>query len=438
MLRIDRTWLRPAPTRAQVRADVVVSVIVAVLAVVTVELFRSAYAIDLKGRQVEAYAWFGVAGLLLAGRRTIPLTVLVIEAAMFVIVGERFGELAAVFTFQMILFVAIYSAWAWSRRPGSLMLITAIVLITMFGWLASAFVRFGAPTTKDTGLISPFVASITYNVMLNLVYFVGAILWGHAAWVSARRRTEEAARVEADRRRLEAEQVSAVQAERMRIARDLHDVVAHHVSGIGVQAAGAARLLDARPDATRKALGTIETSARRAVTQMHQVVGLLRSAGDPEADRAPQPGLTDLAALVAEAGAAGGPAVRLTTVGEPVDLDPAVASTIYRVAQEALTNVRRHAAANSATVTLRWLDAPTAVEVEVIDDGRGPAAAPAAGSPSGGFGLTGIRERVATWDGEVEIGPRPHGGFRVRARIPLDSEPDVDPSPVTPLQEPAR
>ncbi len=414
-LRIDRSWDRPLPTPAQLRTDVVTGVALAALSVASAEVYRSASGASLGWRDVEGYLWFAVAGLALAGRRRWPLATLVVESAVFIVVGERLLELGVVFTIQMIMFAALYSAWAWSRRPRPLMAVTAAVLAAMFGWLVIVFARpSAAPPRPQTGLLDPDVAIIVYSLAINLVYFLGAILWGQSAWQSARRRALVEAQVENERLRQDAERREAVQAERVRIARDLHDVVAHHVSGIGVQAAGASRMLDRRPESARQALGTIEVSSRQAVAQMQQLVSLLRDPGDegPSA-RGPQPGLDELAALVAEST---DPHAGLHVVGDPRPVDPAVGLSLFRVVQEALTNVRRHSTARRASVTLRYLDA--AVEAEVLDDG-----APRAGAePSGGHGLVGIRERAAAHGGLAEIGPRPQGGFRVRVRVPTGED----------------
>lgn len=412
--RIDRSWDRPPPTSAQLRTDVLAGVALAVLSVASVEVFHSANGASLGWRGIEGYLWFAVAGLALAGRRALPLTTLVVESVVFVVVGERMLALGTIFTIQMIMFAALYSAWAWSRRPRALLAVTAAVLVAMFGWLAIVFARPDAmPDRPQMGLLDPDAAIIVYSLAINVVYFLGAIVWGQAAWQSARRRALVEAQVENERRRQDAERREAVQAERLRIARDLHDVVAHHVSGIGVQAAGASRMIDVRPDTARQALGTIEVSSRRAVTQMQQLVGLLRGPSDGPAERGPQPGLADLPALVAESRE---PSATLTVVGEPRPVDPGVGLSLYRVVQEALTNVRRHSTAREARVTVRHLDDPRAVEVEVLDDGapRTPHEA------SGGHGLIGVRERAAAHGGVAETGPRPHGGFRVRVRVPVE------------------
>lgn len=419
---LDRSWTRPAPTRRQVRIDVAAAVVTAFVSVASVEIWRSGNGADLGWRGVEAYGWFALAGLLLAGRRALPLTTMALQAVVFVVIGERLEAFAALFTIQMILFASMYSAWAWSRRPRLLVATTVVVVVVMFVWIVVLFARPDAlPENESIGLISSATAIVLYSYIVNVVYFGGAIAWGQVAWRSARRRALIEEQMGRERSRQDAERGRAVQAERVRIARDLHDVVAHHVSGIGVQASGAARLLDRKPEAARQALSRIETSSRQAVTQMHQLVGLLREQGDDrESARGPQPGLDDIAELARQSQ---DPAVELHLVGEPRPVSSTVGLSLFRITQEALTNVRRHARAKQATVTVRHLDGDRpAVEVEVLDDGSGR---PATSDDGGGFGLEGIRERVATHGGEAEIGPRPQGGFRVRVRIPVDDETDI-------------
>lgn len=423
MLDLDRPWTRPAPSPVQLRHDVWTALAATIVAVASVELWHSANGASLGWMGIEAYLWFALAGALLAGRRRFPLTALLLVSAVFIMIGERLTEFGVIFSIQIILFVALYSAWAWSRHPRRLLVTSVIVLVTMFGWLIWQFLRETPPSLPQTGLVSAATAIVIYSLLINVVYFFGAMAWGQGAWRSARQRAEIDEQSERERAVQVDERERAVQTERVRIARDLHDVVAHHVSSIGVQAAGASRVLDARPDDARRALETIERSSRQAVLQMHELVGLLRSAGDgtdAAPDREPPPGLGALHALATEE--SGRPMITFTQVGTPFDVPSTVEASLYRVAQEAVTNVRRHARAANAGVTLRYIDgceerSPT-VEVEIVDDG---ATTTAESSGSGGYGLAGIRERTSMHGGLCEIGPRPQGGFRVRVQVPVPS-----------------
>lgn len=416
MLDLDRRWARPAPTPAQVRRDAIGGIGAALLSVASVQVWHSGSGASLGWRGAEAYVLFGLAALLLAGRRRLPLTTLLLVSAVFIAISERLPELGAIFTIQVVLFVAVHSAWAWSRSPRRLLVTSAVVLVAMFGWLIWEFVRTEPPARPDVGMLPPYAALIVYSLSINIIFFIGAMAWGHGAWHSARQRAEIAERVVAERLAQDRDRDRAVQAERVRIARDLHDVVAHHVSGIGVQAAGAGRIIGTRPDEAREALGVIERSSRQAVQQMHQLVGLLRADHD-RVDRGPQPGLDELRTLASPDGR---PVVTFRQVGEAFEVPPTVGLSMFRIAQEAVANLRRHARAAAGEVVLRFVpagdDDPAAVEVEVIDDGR---VTDAHAASSGGFGLTGIRERAAMHGGTYDIGPRPDGGFRVRVRIPV-------------------
>ncbi|MEV0999063.1 sensor histidine kinase [Nonomuraea sp. NPDC050202] len=206
--------------------------------------------------------------------------------------------------------------------------------------------------------------------------------------------------------------------ERSRIARELHDVVAHHVSVMTVQAAAARRVLASDPDLAREALSAIEHTGRLAMTEMRNIVGVLRTdtRADARAELGPQPGVRDLPSLVEQMREAGLP-TRLLVTGEPVPLPAGVDLAAYRLVQEGLTNSLRHAGAGAeAVVTVRY--EPYELDVRVEDDGKGPAQEMELSSPSG-HGLVGIRERVALYGGILNIGPLPGGGFEVRARLPL-------------------
>jgi signal transduction histidine kinase len=230
-------------------------------------------------------------------------------------------------------------------------------------------------------------------------------LWLTGVGVRARRQaTSLAARNAALER--QAEQAAA--AERARIARELHDIVAHHLSVMVLQAAGArASGKDAGP-----ALEKIEHSGRQALAETRRLLGVLRDS--PEDDvLAPQPGISDLAALADSVRAAGVP-VSLAVHGDDGDLPAAVGVSAYRIVQEALTNVLKHAGPARADVTVDCADG--AVLIEVSDNGAGN---PAGGPQPGGQGLVGMHERVAVFGGELQVGPRPGGGFAVRARLPL-------------------
>jgi signal transduction histidine kinase len=426
-------WQRPGPTRRQLRQDVLLGLGMAVAGVIGTDLARSTSGVpvDLGFGGVGAYLLSAAVALPLCLRRRFPLTVLFVVSVLFFVNGEwnTFAFIGNLVT-QATQFMAIYAAVAWARDRRRMKLAMVVVFLGMFGWLAYGFVKaLNDDSIKGPGggVLSPYVSFVLLNFALNVLYFFGAYFWGRTAWGVARQRHELEQQAAELATQQQANARRAVIDERLRISRELHDVVAHHISSIGVQAGGARRVMDSDPDAAKNALSVIENSSRTAVNEMRQLLGMLRAA-DPDLDedlgsdlavpagKAPQAGADRLPALVSTANGEG-LSVGFHQIGQPVKLPETVSVSVYRIAQEALTNVRRHSTARSAHVTLRYL-ADTAVEVEVIDDGR-PKHAPVGSR----LGHVGIRERVGLLGGESEIGPRPVGGFRVRARIPLHPEP---------------
>jgi len=225
---------------------------------------------------------------------------------------------------------------------------------------------------------------------------------------------DRAARLEAER---DAQAQIAAAAERARIARELHDVIAHNVSVMVVQADGASYAMDNDPARAREALAAISATGRQALAEMRRLLGVLRrEGGGTHSERAPQPGIGELGELLDQARGAGLP-VSFTVEGDPQPLPGGIALAAYRIVQESLTNTRKHAGpVVSASVVLRY--SPDTVVLTVSDDGWGDLGGTALpGAP--GHGLTGMRERVAMYGGSVTAGPRPGGGFEVEAMLPL-------------------
>src|SRR4051812_2322955 len=414
-------WTRPGPTAQQRRYDVLLGLGMALAAVLGTELARGGSPTHVDLGIGEPYVLSAAIALPLCFRRRWPIPVLLVVAVLFVVNGER-----APFAFggnlvtQATMFMAIYAAVAWSHDRRLMKASVAVVFLVMFGWLGINFVRAlrnNAIEGPNHALFSPYVSSVILAVALNVLYFFGAYFWGRTAWGTARQRFELEQQATELATQQEANAKRAVIDERLRISRELHDVVAHHISSIGIQAGGARRVMDSDPDAAKNALNVIEESSRSAVNEMRQLLGMLRAA-DPDVDvgtpdaKAPQAGADRLSALIAEVNGRG-LEVGFHQIGPVVELPKTVSVSVYRIAQEALANVRKHSTARSAHLTLRYLG--DAVELEVIDDGR-PKHAPVGSR----LGHVGIRERVGLLGGESEIGPRPVGGFRVRVRIPLD------------------
>jgi signal transduction histidine kinase len=253
----------------------------------------------------------------------------------------------------------------------------------------------------------------TGNVLPAVLFYV--LIFALGRMVHAYRRHAWGQQDRADRleREQEALAARAVATERSRIARELHDVIAHSLSVIVVQAAAERRVLGPGRESTAEALDSIEQAGRQAMTELRLLLGLLRKTGG-ELSLAPQPGLGELGDLVAEVREAG-VEVDVRTDGDLAVLPRGLDLTAYRIVQEALTNVLKHAGAHRVQVSLCCLG--RCLDIEVTDDGTS-AGVPAA---SGGFGLVGMRERVSVYGGTVQAGHRDGGGFRVHARLPLEA-----------------
>jgi signal transduction histidine kinase len=233
-----------------------------------------------------------------------------------------------------------------------------------------------------------------------------------ARTVEAREHEQRAGEME--RQRAAALREAAAE-ERARIARELHDVIAHNLSVVVIQAGAAQRVLDEQPEVAREAMRQVETSGRVAMTEMRRLLGVLRR-GDDEPLTVPQPGVASLATLLEDVRAAG-LTVTLRTTGDDRPLPPGVDVSVYRIVQEALTNTLRHAQATRATVDIRYL--PASVEIEIVDDGHGATDA-RWDTDGGGYGLVGMRERAGLFDGAFDAGPRTSGGFAVRVTLPTE------------------
>jgi signal transduction histidine kinase len=374
------------PVEAQRRqaADIALAAIVAVVQV-TATYLAGRHQADRRSFDVAAGLLLAAGPAALAMRRRWPIPVLLTVFAS----------------------TLLYAALDYPRGPIFFALIVAFLTAALTGHRAVAWAV----------LATGYVAFL----------FVGAVLldedppgWipaaGLAAWLLVlagigealrirRLRAEEAARTREEEGRRRASE------ERLRIARELHDVLAHDISLISVQAGVALHLMDEQPDQARTALTAIKAASKDALGELRSVLDVLRQ-GDEGQPRSPTAGLEDLDRLVAGAAAAGID-VRVATAGTPRPLPPSVDLAAFRIVQESLTNVTRHAGPATATVSLTYGDHDLTVEVE--DDGRAANGAPA---PGAGNGIRGMRERAAALGGTLDAGPKPGGGFRVRAKLP--------------------
>ncbi|MHA7262855.1 sensor histidine kinase [Arthrobacter sp. TMN-37] len=432
----ESRWERPGPTSDQQRADFIGVLIFLLVSAVTLELSRGAGAMAEERSPIWLqHAVLALMILPLVLRRRFPVAVMLAMSALFIALGLWIPALSLQLSFQVAYFASLYSAVAWAKDRRVLWLGTTVVVVAMALWLILALtvsstfdgliesIEEGDETSR--GFLDPLTSIALYNSIVNIAYFGGAILVGLSSWRNALQRAQLAEQAERIARQSAELARRAVIGERLRIARELHDVVAHHVSVIGVQAGAARRVLDRKPEAASEALHTIEQVSRQAVTDMRGLLGVLRSGTLDEGlkeneGRHPEPGLADLDAL-AESQRAFGLEVDFARVedvpGALEEVSAPLALSVYRTAQESLTNIRRHSTASAAVLTLRtgrsggqrW------VELETVDNGR-----PRQHAQSGsGYGLQGVRERVALHRGTAEIGPRSDGGWRVRARFLL-------------------
>lgn len=421
--------MRPAPGRAGLRADGLLALGVALGAAASVTLYSAAEIFEKQAEPwMAALMVLGVSGPLV-WRRMYPITVTLVISVAF-IAGAQNSVPEVLFS-NIALFAGMYSIGAWSRSRRRALISRALVVGSMFAWLfwnltQAAFDTSLAPEDSGVGFIAPGVAFGLISVLTNILYFAGAWAFGDRAWAAARERAQLQARTDELARERERTAAQAVALDRVRIGRELHDVVAHHVSVMGIQAGAARRALGAgNPEGAATAtesLSAIEQSARQAVDELHRLVSTLRSPadGDGEATDGPSTRTTaHLPHLVDEVRTTGRPAT-LTIVGEPVPLGPLVDTTLYRVAREAVTNSLKHAGA-SAALEVRVRYTPEAVELEIADSGVGARAAARSGAstPGGGLGQVGMRERLAAVGGTLEAGPRSRGGYLVRASVPL-------------------
>ncbi|KOU00002.1 histidine kinase [Streptomyces rimosus subsp. pseudoverticillatus] len=313
---------------------------------------------------------------------------------------------------NLAMLVIIYTVASGTRRWASRTALGgALIGPTLYA------VRHGNGEAPPGGLWQGLFITGLLTVPFVLAWVLGdSVRTRRAYWAQLE---EKAARLEKER---ETQSRIAVAAERARIARELHDVVAHNVSVMVVQADGAAYVLDASPEQAKQALETISGTGRQALAEMRRLLGVLRTGEQPESgEYVPQPGVEQLADLIDQVRGAGLP-VDFRVVGEPRPLPSSVELTAYRIVQEALTNTRKHGGPDvGATVRLSYQDGELDLLVE--DDGRGAQHElyTGGGADGLGHGLIGMRERVGMVGGSLDAGPRPGGGFRISAVLPLKS-----------------
>jgi signal transduction histidine kinase len=338
---------------------------------------------------------------------------------------------------SVALLLAGLSSLIWRRPPALPVLMASIVIFALYDLAGSAspllafaplmalyavaansrpVVSGGAAAALAVGAVAVFLANtgpLDDDILDYLLSVATAWLLGYGVWLN-RARTSLLADQAAQLTREQAAQTqTAVRQEQTRIARELHDIVAHRVVVMVAQAGASTRMFDADPQRARHALKSIEILGREALTEMRRLLGVLWT--HDEGSKAPQPGLADLPDLIAQIERAGLP-VELRISGQPRTLPAGVELSAYRIVQEALTNTLKHAGPARADVELRYH--PELLEVRVDDDGQGSSSLLKAGQ-----GVVSMRQRAALVGGEVSLGPRSGTGFQVAAKLPLNGEP---------------
>ena len=341
---------------------------------------------------IWSYSLIGLQTLPLIWRRRAPVTVLSLTIIGFIIDrGLDYPGSWAIFGMS----VAIYTVGA-QLEPRRSLLVGGITIDVVLAWTA----------------VGILVSDVEPLALLSELAFLGfPLLVGRESYHRQRRMVDlEARAIRAEHER-EQRAAEAVFNERVRIARELHDVVAHEITVMTVQSAGARRVLDEDRERAAEAMESAEAAGHRALTEMRRLLGMLRTT-DPKTTK-PQPGLGAIDDLVQQMEAAGLP-TDLSVCGDQRPLPVGIDLNAYRIIQESLTNTLKHGGPDvHAEVRVEYAD--DTLRVEVVDDGRGAAAT----ATSDGQGLVGMHERIALLEGSIQAGPRPGGGFRVAAKIPI-------------------
>ncbi|HVD13385.1 MAG TPA: sensor histidine kinase [Actinomycetota bacterium] len=389
------------PPRARVSPWVFDSMLAVAAAALSISLFASELSpAGLPGGVVVlGYALALLHTLALAARRRFPLAVLATSLAS----GLAFAAIGLpTFVLGPAILVPVYTVAAYCEWRASLA-----------GLAAAELALAAVQLTPAEAELSTWVGN---TLVLAAAWLLGNFVGDRRAYATQlEERTAELEQAREDLAR------RAVAEERLRLARELHDVVAHSMSVIAVQSGVGAHVAATQPEEARKALAAIETISRAALEELRRLLGVLRQddGDEPQGSLAPVPGLADLDTLLAQVAKAG-LAVKLRVEGTRPELPAGVDLSAYRIVQEALTNVVKHAGPARAQVVVCYGDQEVAVEV--TDNGKGVAPAGDGRTAKVGHGIIGMRERVALFGGDLEAGPRPGGGFRVAARLPFTAD----------------
>ena len=407
-------FTRDPATATQLRNDIWIGLTMFLGAIVSVVLGFFSQVMGPGGLDVKWGILYAAALTLpFVVRRRYPIMVALATNAAYV-VGMEAGA-TELYVGQVALFLSMYTVGAWVDDRRRANIVRAVIIGVMVVWLLTATFRTAtmpAPESVENavGAMSPVVALMMTQWLINAVFFGAAFVMGNNAYEAALGRRALRERTAELEEQQEIASAQAVALDRVRIARELHDVVAHHVSAMGVQAGAARTVIDQNPEAAKTALAAVEDSSRQVIRELHHLLDTLRHDDDQEHEAPSTIGLDDLDPLVRSASAAGTP-TSMRIIGDPVEVPEFVQVNLYRIAQEALTNARRHAGPGaSADLRLRYTE--DAVELEVTNTGR-----VVLGSRTG-LGTLGMRERATAMGAHLEAGPRDQGGYLVRVRVP--------------------
>lgn len=380
-------------------------------------------------------------------RRIYPLSMMLVATALFIALSYVSAVASATLSYQLCYFAVLFAGIAWGKNRTLTWIVYALVCAAALIWIVIAWVvtdsaySMAGVEEYSGGPFSQATAGYVMASVTNLFYFGCAALMGRTAWNQAYQRTVLAAQARQLEQQAEQMAQDAVTRDRLRIARELHDSVGHHVSSMGIQAAAARRALEKKPELVAEPLANIEKLARSSVAEMKNLIRVMRAAGEAEqgSGATKEPQVTEIFDLV-EHMAAVGVTTRVQVSEQDLTrltgLQQGTQLSIYRMAQEALTNVRKHSAAQNAVLALRtggetgdnW------VELEVTDDGpvtslagdEGQEYLP--GHTLHGYGLQGIRERATALGGTCWAGRRQGApGWKVQVRFPIDIDETHDP-----------
>lgn len=422
---IGAGWQRPVPVRRVLAGDLVVAAVYGACALLSLETARSLGSLaEVEVSRAAQLLWLALPAVSLVLRRVLPLVVVLFALVHLSFTALWEPTLSPVFATQIYYFFVLFSAIAWARDRRALAAATGLFVVVVLGWIVYDFTARGSlealQLLPSFGWFDPTEAAVLQVVLSTSVFLAAALLGGSLNWWSAQR--EAMARTLARTIAEQAEQLRdhALDEERLRIARELHDVVGHHLAVIGIHSGAARRVLTRDPDEATTAMLQVEESARGATLDLRRLLQALRmgDAAPKPGDSGPHPVDTALRSTIAGFDSLD-LEVDLELAGDVRTVPAAVGLATDRIVKEALTNVTRHSTADRVQVRLdvRSDDAPPSATLRVADNGR------ARGGTSGSaVGIIGMQERAALHEGTVTTSQAPDGGFVVEAVLTWQEE----------------